>query len=203
MGFRFRYVSKGCREGKECLERKTQGWGSGCCANVLGTVDMSRTPSPLHFALEASRWDTRGWTFQERMLSRRCLYFSERYVYFQCGRRDKVLSECGVNGPVLSKQNFWDMPGKVPVATSPDNPLSDPHQELAGLGPDARRAKSFIVYSKLVEKYTLRQLSYDSDIINAFLGTFTVLNEYFYSDVLCGLPASAFDLALQTKVLII
>jgi hypothetical protein len=97
----------------------------------------------LHFALEASRGDTRGWTFQERLLSRRCLSFSERYLYFQCGRRDKVLSECGVNGPVRSRQDFWDKAGKVPLATPLDNPLSDLHQELADLGPDAQRAKRF------------------------------------------------------------
>jgi hypothetical protein len=77
------------------------------------------------------------------------LYFPERYVYFQCCRRDKVLSKCGVNGPVRSKQEFWDKPFKVPVATS----------------------------------------------LNAFLGTFTVLNESFHSDILCSLPASALDLA--------
>jgi hypothetical protein len=165
-------------------------------SNEKVTLHLMATPPPLHFALEASRWDTRGWTFQERLLSRRCLYFSERYVYFQCGRRDKVLSECGVNGPVRSRKDFWDEPGRVPIATPLDNPLSDLHQELAGLGPDARLAKSFIAYSKLVEKYTLRQVSYDSDIINAFLGTFTVLNESFHSDILCGLPASALDLAL-------
>lgn len=115
-----------------------------------------------------------------------------------CGRRDKVLSECGVNGPVRCKDDWdsWDTPGEAPGAKTLNNPLSGLQQELADLGPDARRAKIFTVYSRLVEKYTLRKLSYDSDIINAFLGTFTVLNEFFHSDILCGLPASALDLAL-------
>jgi hypothetical protein len=93
-------------------------------SNEKVTLHLVATPPPLHFALEASRWDTHGRTFQERLLSRRCLYFSEHYVCFQCGRHDKVLSECGVNGPVRSKQDFWDEPGKVPIATSLDNPLS-------------------------------------------------------------------------------
>jgi Heterokaryon incompatibility protein (HET) len=162
------------------------------------TLHLVATPPPLQFAIEASRWHTRGWTFQECLLSRRCLYFSECYVYFQCGRRDKVLSECGVNGPVRRKDDWdsWDTPGEAPGAKTLNNPLSGLQQELADLGPDARRAKIFTVYSRLVEKYTLRKLSYDSDIINAFLGTFTVLNEFFHSDILCGLPASALDLAL-------
>lgn len=165
-------------------------------SNEQVTLHLVATPPPLHFALEASKWDTRGWTFQERMLSRRCLYFSEHYVYFQCGRRDQVLSECGVNGPVRSKQDFWDKPGKVSVSTSLDNPLLDLRQELIDVSPEVRQAKSFTAYCKLVEKYSCRQLSYDSDIINAFLGTFAFLNESFRSDILCGLPASALDLAL-------
>jgi len=36
----------------------------------------------------------------------------------------------------------------------------------------------------------------NSDIIKTFLGTFTVLNESFHIDMLCGPPVSTFDLAL-------
>lgn len=160
------------------------------------TLHLVATPRPLHFELDSSRWGTRGWTFQERMLSRRCLYFSKHYVYFQCGRPDRVLSECGVNELVRSKEYLEGEPSIVRVATSLNNPLFNLHQELADLGRDARLARSFKAYSKLVEQYTLRHISYDSDIINAFLGTFTVLNEFFHSDNLCGLPSSALDLAL-------
>lgn len=34
--------------------------------------------------VKRSRWDTRAWTFQERMLSRRCLIFVDGRMYFQC-----------------------------------------------------------------------------------------------------------------------
>ncbi|KAH8743461.1 heterokaryon incompatibility protein-domain-containing protein [Hyaloscypha finlandica] len=160
------------------------------------TLHLVATPTPLHLALETSRWDTRGWTFQERLLSRRCLYFADRYVYFQCSRH--VLSECGVNGPVRGKQRFWDYnDGKKTLTAFLENPLSDLHHgELTDLTPELRRAKAFAGYVKLVEKYTTRKLSHDADIINAFLGTFAVLNASFQSDIFCGLPAAALDLAL-------
>lgn len=32
------------------------------------------------------RWASRGWTFQESLLSRRCLVFTEERVYFECGQ---------------------------------------------------------------------------------------------------------------------
>jgi hypothetical protein len=32
-------------------------------------------------------WNQRGWTFQERLLSKRCIMFTDHQVYFQCKRR--------------------------------------------------------------------------------------------------------------------
>jgi hypothetical protein len=37
-----------------------------------------------HRAIHSSTWSTRGWTFQEAMLSRRRLVFTEEQVYFEC-----------------------------------------------------------------------------------------------------------------------
>ena len=38
-----------------------------------------------------SKWNTRGWTFQERLLSHRCIIFAGSRVFFQC--RSTALSE--------------------------------------------------------------------------------------------------------------
>jgi len=46
---------------------------------------MVSHPPPLKYALETSTWYHRGWTFQERLLSKRGIYFSSEFVYFQCG----------------------------------------------------------------------------------------------------------------------
>ncbi|KAF2814237.1 HET-domain-containing protein, partial [Mytilinidion resinicola] len=45
---------------------------------------MHETQSSLPNELLATKWNTRGWTYQERILSRRCLYFGQDSVYFQC-----------------------------------------------------------------------------------------------------------------------
>jgi len=42
---------------------------------------VSRSPET---GIRASTWNTRAWTFQGRLLSKRCLIFTEGRVYFQC-----------------------------------------------------------------------------------------------------------------------
>ncbi|KAK5653484.1 hypothetical protein OQA88_8970 [Cercophora sp. LCS_1] len=49
--------------------------------------------SALAAELDASRWNTRGWTFQERMLSRRIVYFGRHQLYWECQK--DVLNEDG------------------------------------------------------------------------------------------------------------
>ncbi|OAG15170.1 HET-domain-containing protein, partial [Alternaria alternata] len=41
-------------------------------------------PIDPHELISLSHWSTRGWTFQEALLSRRRLVFTEDQVYFQC-----------------------------------------------------------------------------------------------------------------------
>ncbi|KAL1797094.1 hypothetical protein ACET3X_003700 [Alternaria dauci] len=163
-------------------------------------INLVATPPELHLALESSPWDSRGWTFQEHLLSRRCIYFSQNYLYLQCGQRSRVLSECGINEQMPSEDDDEDdeyegRRGKAPIVTALDNPLYDLAPSLVDLPAEAKPAETFRVYSKLVEKYTRRQLTYESDIINAFLGTFKAL-ETFQGQVLCGLPVPTLDLAL-------
>lgn len=37
-----------------------------------------------HFAIKSSKWNSRGWTYQEAVLSRRRLVFTEDQAYFMC-----------------------------------------------------------------------------------------------------------------------
>jgi Heterokaryon incompatibility protein (HET) len=61
-------------------------------ADIQGTVSLasSNTLSIGHSiispVINASRWGTRGWTFQEREISRRVVFFSDAGIAFQCER---------------------------------------------------------------------------------------------------------------------
>jgi hypothetical protein len=59
------------------------------------TIALVETPRPLHLALGLSKWNTRAWVLQERLLARRCIYFSSEAVYFQ--RNRETLCEGGAN----------------------------------------------------------------------------------------------------------
>lgn len=163
------------------------------------TVNLIATPPPLHMAIDVAPWGTRGWTFQERLLSQRCLYFSERSVYFHCGETGgNALCEAGVNGPVRNIHDFEQMEEeygkqKDPLITSLDNPLLGLELQASA---QIRLADAFSAYSILVGEYTKRKLSDPGDITNAFTGTLASLNRSLNSTILCALPAVILDLAL-------
>jgi hypothetical protein len=151
-------------------------------------ITMASTPSPLDFVLETSVWDSRGWILQERLLSRRCLYFSANYVYFQCNQ--ETVCETTLSGPA---EDFGGVP--KPLSLAKDNPLTN-LKEIANVSKDERMRRTFKVYKELVEMFTVRNLTVPSDILNAFSRLLSVLGEYFESSMVSGLPAAGLDLGL-------
>ena len=53
----------------------------------------------VHY-LKDSKWDNRGWTFQEKILSRHCLFFMEVQVYWECQCASWCEETCLEAGPV-------------------------------------------------------------------------------------------------------
>jgi hypothetical protein len=88
-----------------------------------------------------SHWNTRGWTYQEALLSRRRLVFSDTNTYFQCR------STHHFNG----------------LATTDYIPQAFPR---GGVGDHM-----WDIYLR-IQEYYIRELSFDTDILNAFSGIF-------------------------------
>jgi hypothetical protein len=132
-------------------------------------------------SVDLSIWNTRAWTYQERLLSRRMLIFTKDYIYFQCnhGRAqgDRVL----------------DLHDPAYIEHLKSNGAK--HGETYKL--EMSRKVNFTSYAKVVQEYMNRDLSYASDIENAFGGIKKILNLLFNgSEVLCGIPISSITIAL-------
>jgi hypothetical protein len=155
-------------------------------------------PRPFFLKLRRSTWNTRGWILQEHILSRRCLYFTEDAVYFQCSK-----STSSENGVDQDLDTFFH--GETVTCGlrqhNHTNPLALMHS-WHDLGPASMIHQSFRAYMTLVELYTRRQFTQKSDIINGFMGVLAVFNEYWASfntidaATLHGIPQAVFVYAL-------
>ena len=110
------------------------------------------------FAIEESLWNTRGWTYQEAILSRRRLVFTKYQIYFQCNGMhccesiDKPLG-------ILHVKNRQRM-----RAWNGDGPFN-----AGGLG-----TYPWHVLDRIAE-FSKGRLTYESDVLNAMTG---ILNAF-------------------------
>lgn len=119
--------------------------------------------------IQRSRWSTRGWTFQERILSRRCVVFAGGRIYLQC-------RENNYDDSNMSWSSDWRKSPLCIVQKLQDCPIW--------------------FYTTCIELYTGRNLTEPTDILKAFNGVSRVIEEHMCAPFLFGLPSSHFDFAL-------
>jgi hypothetical protein len=116
-----------------------------------------------------SHWATRGWTYQEMLLSRRRLVFTDSQMLFQCrsGEFQELSNITAPSDPIpnMRKLAFPDMSDAI----YPPYTMSDTFPQN-GIGGSASE-----IYLR-IEEYTARYLSYPGDILNAFNGIFSAFD---------------------------
>ena len=157
-------------------------------------------PLVHNFKLDSSTWNTRAWTYQERLLSKRFLIFMPQGVYWQCRttikNEDIFLESEGVFDSemmsVADRLRFLDVDTEWSgdIAEDPSIPKS----QIRLL-----RSPTLTQYMWTVEEYTRRELSYPQDILNAFAGIQRILDIGLRSKSWYGLPSENLDLALLWK----
>lgn len=130
---------------------------------------------PPEISIQTSKWNSRGWTFQERMLSKRCLIFTGGQIYFQC------------RSTGMSEDIFADPEGRGWSLDLVQAPL----QMLTEL-----KQRSMWFYAHCVHLYTMRELYEPLDILAAFSGMCKLMEGTMQAPFAFGLPTSHFDLAL-------
>ena len=146
-------------------------------AEINGLHLVPRLPQ-LSTVEQHTTWSSRAWTFQEGILSRRCLYFAEHQVFWQC-RTAYQSEDC----PDDHDQDASDF-----VRGRSTNALE------RETGNDLKR--QFNVLESLVKQYSPRALTFPADSLSAFSGILSAMKESFGWKFASALPESAFDLAL-------
>ncbi|KAI9162935.1 hypothetical protein HJFPF1_04530 [Paramyrothecium foliicola] len=141
---------------------------------------LSWIPPAPHKEILESHWMTRGWTYQEAVLSRRRLVFTDRQVYFECCSMACYESLRVTIETSSVEQPSWVNAFRLPyLFTLPRfgtaTLISAASQQLdhaAQKEHDAQTWKTdiFNAYTRSVEGYSHRTLTYDSDSLNAFGG---------------------------------
>ena len=119
--------------------------------------------------IEQSHWNTRGWTYQEKELGKRYLIFCKSHVFFQCNRT-VFKEDSGLRNHAIGGGRALRLRGeRQPVWNN---------------------------YRRAVVEYTKRNISDESDVVNAFQGIVSLLQPAFKGDFLFGLPETELDIAL-------
>ncbi|KAI0478252.1 heterokaryon incompatibility protein-domain-containing protein [Xylaria cf. heliscus] len=139
------------------------------CATINGVRIANRLQSDINGTL----WNTRGWTYQERVLSKRLLFFSEVQVEYSC------------EGGCDFQEQFHNAYDRASF-TFPDT-IS--YLDLAG-------TNLLAVYANAVTEYTKRSMGNPTDKLKAFQGILGRLKEPFQAPFLFGVPISLFDIGL-------
>jgi len=153
-------------------------------ARVNGLMLVSSLPDPRN-RIRNSIWSTRGWTYQEGVLSRRRLVFTKEQLYFECG--GMVIYE-SIHLPLLDchtknklRMERFIMPGIFEGKS--DAWLGF---QTKGVTEKLRRQK----LSQHIKNYTQRELSFETDSLLAFHGISTryCLDQKTNLRLIYGLP---------------
>ncbi|KAK2766518.1 hypothetical protein CKAH01_15467 [Colletotrichum kahawae] len=141
-------------------------------ASMSNPMGRARTPW-VEIAVQYSKWNRRAWTFQERFLSRRRLFFDEGQVYGNCRKETWSDNTSGYSEEDWMKTICWQEGGMRDA-------FVDEKQE------------SLHAYTRPLQQYAPRSLTFQEDILNAFAGVGSILRASLKTDVLCGHPEKFF-----------
>jgi hypothetical protein len=133
----------------------------------VGSHHLISTLADPRQGIESSVWATRGWTYQEALLSQRRLFFSDQQTYYECGNLCRLES----------------LHHKSHAAEDEINPIFELGRPLYDIN------WSYINLNAIIQSYTERNLTYESDALNGLLG---VLRAHSRSNApqyhFCGMP---------------
>lgn len=136
-----------------------------------GTRSIAIGRISLREQIQYSHWNTRGWTYQEQLLSPRKLYFSCDEVFYEClcetrreGYADDESKKVSLRGGAP-----WYGRGRKTDPESMAYTVSVPHSRQVG---ETRSYLHDQNFHNIVSSYTRRNLTEPGDILNALTGIY-------------------------------
>ncbi|KAL4778039.1 hypothetical protein BJX76DRAFT_344293 [Aspergillus varians] len=164
-------------------------------ARVQG-LELCTTHINVEQATITSPWNTRAWTFQEHLLSRRRLFFTDVQLYFQCSCgvfcEDVVGEQQSPLAFIYPGSSLWNNSGlrNHVVQGQKANALGLSRSMFPNF------SAAFEYYAHVVELYTSREMSDQGDALAALEGVISILRTTMDTDFIHGLPEKFLDEAL-------
>jgi hypothetical protein len=137
-------------------------------------------------------WNNRGWTYQERLLSKRLLIFTDEAIFSQC---KSVLTDEDVLADENESKISW--PGsELSLDRMTSTESAQYMRQFRMQGDELFDDSCFGEYAAMVEGYSKRHLTLDSDVLATFSGLSRGFAWAWRTDLLWGLPESRIDAAL-------
>ncbi|KAK3375561.1 heterokaryon incompatibility protein-domain-containing protein, partial [Lasiosphaeria ovina] len=137
-------------------------------------LDLLAVPQDAYKSIRESTWWERGWTYQEGVLSRRRVVFTEHQIYFECGAM--VGYECfqlppsAFHSPSLLNQERFIRGGLLSGFSGVESRGASSFRQTTSAHKDVRD-----VAASHIRNYSHRKLSYNTDVFNAIQGILTSL----------------------------
>jgi hypothetical protein len=125
-------------------------------------------------SVEATFWRSRGWCFQEDLLSTRKLIFTPQQTYFQCPHR-----QCNEDTHCVTHS----------LDLTPNRSSQDLNME---------NTSNWNIYKNLVAEYSACHLSFEADMLNAFAGIACYLSKSVYRGcpLVMGIPFCSIEVGI-------
>lgn len=158
---------------------------NGTCSIGIGRISLIEQ-------IQCSHWNTRGWTYQEQLLSPRKLYFASGEVFYECEchtLREGYAFETLNGGARLGAPWYGRNLNMDPLDNvQPKNTIKMIQRARVREASDSHRLDE--EFQKIVSVYTRRDLKEPGDILHALTG---VYNSFYSSLDREGLGISAFQ----------
>lgn len=136
----------------------------------IGDFDVYNTMPRLGHAISRTTWNSRGWTYQEAVLSRRCIFLTEHQAYFVCQSSMRCESVTIFKLAETQQTSETMRRGSIAHAISqaePRDSIKSPIEEL----------------TDHITEYNCRDLRFEADVLDAFRGMLARSTLYIFYGV--------------------